>query len=123
MGDDMKSDKEFNLTLGLRVREIREAFKMTRDQFSEKCDISTSFLADVESGKKGFSSHILFKICSAMDISADYFIFGHGKGFEQDMLLETIDRMPKHAKYGALRILREYTDVVNHFTRQDGTSK
>lgn len=48
----MEPDKDYNLLVGLRIREIREAFQMTRAEFSEKCDISESFLAAVESGKR-----------------------------------------------------------------------
>lgn len=40
--------KNYNLTVGLRIREIREAHNMTRAEFSEKCNISDSFLAAVE---------------------------------------------------------------------------
>lgn len=48
----MELDKDFNLIIGLRIREVREVLHMTREQFSEKCDISTSFLSAVENGKK-----------------------------------------------------------------------
>lgn len=48
----MDITKDFNLNVGLRIREIREAMQMTREQFSELCNISDSFLAAVESGKK-----------------------------------------------------------------------
>ena len=56
IGDDMEIDKDFNLTVGLRIREIREAYQMTQAQFSEKCDLSESFLASVERGKKRVTS-------------------------------------------------------------------
>lgn len=119
LGDlEMKPDKDFNLIVGLRIREIREAFGMTRDGFSEKCDISASFLTDVENGKKAVSSRTLFKICTATNMSADYFIRGHQNGFESDMVIELINRMPKHAKDGAIRILREYAGVVQDFIKQ-----
>lgn len=119
----MKPYKEFNLIVGLRIREIRETFNMTRDEFSEKCDISASFLADVENGKKSISSRTLFKISSATNVSADYFIHGHKNGFEPDMLMELVNRMPKHAKAGAIRILREYAGVVQGFARQSNDQK
>lgn len=48
----MELDKDFNLIVGLRIREIREVLQMTRAEFSEMCDISESFLTAVESGKK-----------------------------------------------------------------------
>lgn len=114
----MKPYKEFNLIVGLRIREIREVLNMTREEFSEKCDISASFLADVENGKKSISSKTLFKISTSTDVSADYFIRGHKNGFEADMLMEMINGMPKPARDGAVRILREYAGVVRNFTRQ-----
>ena len=45
----MEINKDFNLLVGLRIREVREALQMSREQFCEVCDISESFLAAVES--------------------------------------------------------------------------
>ena len=113
----MEPDKDYNLTVGLRIREIREACNMTRAEFSEKCDISDSFLAAVESGKKSVTSKTLYKICTAMDVSADYFIRGRRSGFEPDMILEMLSSMDKYPREAALRILREYTSVINYFSK------
>ena len=41
----MNIEKDFNLIIGLRIREIRESMHLSREKFSEKCDISPSFLA------------------------------------------------------------------------------
>lgn len=106
-------DKDYNLIVGLRIREVREAFQMTLAEFSEKCDLSESFLTAVENGKKGISSKTLYKICTATNISADYFIRGKGNNFETDGVLELLNSMDKRPREGALRILREYADVVH----------
>ena len=108
----MELDKDFNLIVGLRIREVRESFQTTQAQFSETCDISESFLAAVEGGKKSITSKTLYKICTATNVSADYFIRGRGNGFETDTILELISSMDKRPREGALRILREYADVV-----------
>ena len=108
----MQLDKDFNLIVGLRIREVRESFHMTQAQFSEKCDISESFLAAVEGGKKSITSKTLYKICNSTNVSADYFIRGKGNGFETDTVLELISSMDKRPREGALRILREYADVI-----------
>lgn len=108
----IKLDKDYNLIVGLRIREVRETFQMTLAEFSEKCDLSESFLTAVENGKKGVSSKTLYKICTATNVSADYFIRGKGNGFETDTILELIDSMDKRPREGALRILREYADVI-----------
>ena len=113
----MEPDKDYNLTVGLRIREIREAHNMTRAEFSEKCNISDSFLAAVESGKKSITSKTLYKICTAMNISADYFIRGKETGFESDMIIEMINSMDKYPREAILRILREYIGVVNHLKK------
>ena len=108
----MQLDKDFNLIVGLRIREVRESFHMTQAQFSEKCDISESFLDAVEGCKKSITSKTLYKICNYTNVSADYFIRGKGNGFETDTILELISSMDKRPREGALRILREYTDVI-----------
>lgn len=116
-GDDiLEIDKDYNLTVGLRIREIREAHNMTRAEFSEKCDISDSFLAAVESGRKSVTSKTLYKICSSMDVSADYIIRGNKNGFESDMIIEMINSMDKYPRETAIRILREYITTVNYLS-------
>lgn len=112
----LEPDKNYNLTVGLRIREIREAHNMTRAEFSEKCNISDSFLAAVESGKKSVTSKTLYKICTAMNISADYFIRGKHSGFESDMIMELLDSMDKIPREAIMRMLREYVSVIHQLT-------
>ncbi len=110
----MLPDKDYNLTVGLRIREIREVLDMTREEFSEKCDISCSFLAAVEGGHKAITSKTLYKICTATDLSADYFIRGNKEGFEADMVIEMIHSMDKKSQKHAVNILREYVSAIQH---------
>lgn len=108
----MEPDKDFNLIVGKRIREVREADKMTRSQFSEKCGISESFLAAVEAGKKSITSKTLYKICSVMDVSADYFIQGHKNGHVTDTLMEKVSTMDKSYRDALSRMIKEYVDAV-----------
>lgn len=108
----MEPDKHYNLTVGLRIREIHETYQMTQAEFSERCDLSESFLVAVENGRKGVTSKTLYKICTTMNMSADYFIRGKDNGFKTDTLIEILNSMDKRSREGALRILREYADVV-----------
>lgn len=113
----MQLDKDFNLTVGLRIREVREAFHMTQAEFSEMCDISESFLVAVEGGRKSITSKTLYKICTATNASADYFIRGKGNGFEADAILELLSSIDKRSKESALRILKEYVDIVHYLQK------
>lgn len=65
-----------NILTGKRIREIREFQKLSRESLAEKANISTQFLADIESGKKGMTIVTLKKICTALHISADSIVFG-----------------------------------------------
>lgn len=65
-----------NQLTGKRIREIREFQKLSRESLAEKANISTQFLADIESGKKGMTIVTLKKLCNALHISADSIVFG-----------------------------------------------
>jgi len=105
--------KDFNLMVGLRIREVRESSGLTREQFSERCGISESFLTSVEQGQKSITSKTIYKICTGANISADYIIFGRGKGYEMDVILEMFNGLEEEYKPSAVKILSEFCKVAN----------
>jgi len=109
----MDIDKDFNLTVGLRIREARETHLMTREQFSKLCGISESFLAAVESGNKSITTKTLYKICKNANISADYIIKGNDHGFESDMILELLHNLTPFQQECATRILKEFSLAIH----------
>lgn len=110
----MDIDKDFNLSVGLRIREIREALHLTREQFSELCSISDSFLAAVENGKKSITTKTLYKICKNANISADYIVLGKGQDFETDMILELLCSMTPYQRECAVRMLKDFSLALSH---------
>lgn len=68
-----------NIEAGERIRELREMQKYTREAFAEKVDISSKFLYEIETGKKGFSADTLCRISHALSVSCDYIMFGEEK--------------------------------------------
>lgn len=114
----LEPNKDFNLIVGLRIREIREALQMTRAEFSEKCDISESFLAAVESGKKSITSRTLFKLCTSLNVSADYFILGKDNDFKTDTALELLNSLDTFSRESAMQILNEYVIAINNSKSQ-----
>lgn len=66
---------EENIVFGKRIRALREEQRLSREKLAEIANISTQFLADIETGKKGMSVLTLKKICLALHISSDYIIF------------------------------------------------
>lgn len=103
----MNIDKEYNLTVGLRIRELRESLHESRERFSEKCDISPSFLADIERGKKSPTAKTIYKICTACSVSSDYIILGHKEGFHKDTAIELLSTFDEDTLEHVITILCE----------------
>ena len=65
-----------DISTGERLRGIRESMKMNREEFSEKTDITDSFLGQIERGERALSVKTLRKVVRYTGISADYLLFG-----------------------------------------------
>lgn len=108
----MELPKDYNLSVGLRIRELREDLAYTREQFAALCDISESFLTAIERGQKSLSSKTLYKICTGLNVSADYIILGKGHGYEMDVLLELFQGLDEPYIESAVKILSEYVKAI-----------
>ena len=88
-----------SLDIGLRIRALREANGYTREAFATRINISTKFLYEVESGKKGFSAETLYKISRALSTSSDYIMSGNKHDKIPEKILDILegfspDQMP-----------------------------
>ncbi|MCI8370868.1 MAG: helix-turn-helix transcriptional regulator [Lachnospiraceae bacterium] len=109
----MEPAKDYNLMVGLRIREVRESLGLTREQFSIRCDISESFLTAVERGDKSITSKTLFKICTGANITPNYIILGSEKGYEMDIILELFNGLDQKYQPLAVKLLSAYVEAVN----------
>lgn len=84
-----------NAVFGLRIRTFREYQKLSREKLAEKADISTQFLADIESGKKGMTVVTLKKLCRALCVTADSIVFAAERNPEDNKeiiaMINTLD--------------------------------
>lgn len=115
----MQPEKDYNLMVGLRIREIRESLDMTRAQFASLCDISESFLTAVERGQKSITSKTIYKICSSSKVTADYLIFGRNNGYEMDVLLELFNGLDENFQEPAVHILSEYCKAIQKSRKEE----
>ena len=65
-----------DIDIGERLRSIREDMHMSREAFSEKIDITDSFLGQIERGERALSVRTLRKVVKYTGVSADYLLFG-----------------------------------------------
>ena len=75
-GDKDMHYSQDDISTGERLRRIRESMKMNREEFSEKIDITDSFLGQIERGERALSVKTLRKVVRYTGISADYLLFG-----------------------------------------------
>lgn len=64
------------ILIGKRIRNKREQQNLSREKMSEMANISSQFLADIETGKKGMTVSTLKKICDSLCVSADEIVYG-----------------------------------------------
>lgn len=62
--------------IGKRIRNFRLNNNMTQAQLAEVLDVSTNFISEIETGKKGVSQETLCRLCQQYNLSADYILFG-----------------------------------------------
>lgn len=67
---------EDDLSIGKRLRCIRERMGMCREKFSEKIGITDSFLGQIERGERTLSIRTLKKVVKYSGVSSDYLLFG-----------------------------------------------
>ena len=75
-GDKDMHYSQDDISTGERLRGIRESMKMNREEFSEKIDITDSFLGQIERGERALSVKTLRKVVRYTGVSADYLLFG-----------------------------------------------
>lgn len=71
------ADKDLNIEIGRRLRNIRERQKKTREQVAESADISAQFLFEIETGKKSMTAKTIINLARALNVSTDYLLLGN----------------------------------------------
>lgn len=104
-----------NTEAGERIRELRELQNYTREGFAEKVDISSKFLYEIETGRKGFSADTLCRISQALSVSCDYIMFGEEKEHQSAQkiasVLENLEPSQIRKVLELLKILFNMCDI------------
>ena len=96
-----------NLEIGNRIRVIREDLCMSRNVFSEKINISESYLAQLELGNKSLGMNTLISLCEYTGYSSDYFLFGTDSSSDlAQKIVRIVNRLPENSLRLAYEMLR-----------------
>lgn len=73
----MKNKDKNNIAIGERIKEVRLKRKLTQEILAEKVNLgSAQQISDIERGLCGLSVPKLIEFCKALEIDADYLLFG-----------------------------------------------
>ena len=81
-------DKMIKMALSTNVRKSRLALNLTQDELSEKSNISTQLLKEIESGRMIGSVSTLIKLCIALDTTPNnilYDLFENKQNHDEDL--------------------------------------
>lgn len=101
--------------IGKRVRKTREHYKLTREQLAEMANISPQFLVHIENGTKSMTVNTICNLSRALNISADYLLFGtEDTDFNRTLAAEALASMLPEEKELAERILQIVLQMVRN---------
>ena len=96
--------------IGINIRTARMRADLTQEAMSEMIGVTPQYLSDLERGLVGTSIPTLIKICTELNVSSDFILFGSSSDTDSanSTLIEKIQRLPKHKA----DIVERYIDFV-----------
>lgn len=113
------NNPEDNKVIGLRIRRTRENLGLSREVLAEKADISVTFLADIEQGKKSTTIQPLGRLATALDVSTDYIVYGVNNSRALSPIDEMLKDLSPYQLECAHEILRQYVAAVKSASPQE----
>lgn len=92
--------------IGQRIATRRKELGWTQEEAAEKAGLSQQFFACAERGIKGKSAESILKVCTALNVSADYLLTGILTKEESDSFLHLLDLMNEKRRHAAKEILK-----------------
>lgn len=105
--------QDFEITVGKRVRALREKLGYSREKLSELADVSTKFLYEIESGKKGMSAYTLFNLSNALGVSCDYILSGNKEAEISGYILNALSTMDEEQLKHVEQIIKHIYAIIH----------
>ena len=108
--DTLVSEEDFLLSLGKRVRELRNRRGMTRKMMAHEADLSERHLAQLEAGEGNISIVLLRRIAAAVNVSlAELFSRDAEESVEMRLIRRFLERLPAHRLEDVVfRLMRDF---------------
>jgi transcriptional regulator with XRE-family HTH domain len=102
-------DNEFLKEMGQRIMVRRKSLRMTQEELAEKLGVSTQMISNLELGKKAIRPENLAKVCSVLELSADFILTGTNTKTAVDAVAEKLIQLTAEE----LQMVNEMIDYMN----------
>lgn len=76
-----------------RIRELREFFGKSQENFAQSLELSRNYISLVENGQRNMSSHTIKVLCTLYDVNENWLRTGEGMMFVEKTEDEEISEM------------------------------
>ena len=73
---DTHEETEILVKIGKRVRELRKAKRLSQDTLALECNLTQTFLSQIERGKRNISVLTLWALAKAMEVTPGQLLEG-----------------------------------------------
>ncbi|MCI8510143.1 MAG: helix-turn-helix transcriptional regulator [Clostridia bacterium] len=96
-------------SIGTRIKEIRLKRNISQEKFAEKINVSNgTHVSNIERGCSGISVPKLREICKALDINADYLLFGTSPNDVETALHYYLKQLTNEQSSHLMEIIKAY---------------
>ena len=74
--------------MGMRLLARRKQLRLTQEELAEAANVTSQTISTAELGKKALRPENIVKICTALEISADYLLYGRVTADDRSMLVD-----------------------------------
>lgn len=108
----MKEKNALHVDVGQRVRDRRTELRWSREALAEKTDLSSRFIACIETGQCGLSLDSLARMAQALGVSTDYLLFGSGNAPIPHDISDAIAGIPPVYHPLLVKQIRLFGDII-----------
>lgn len=99
---------------GDRLKYSRKSIGMTVEKLADKINRTENFINRIESGQKSCSIHTLYQFCKALDVSADFLLFGDKVRSDDFSDLQIVQNIFDKCDETQLSVLTNIVSTVYH---------
>ncbi|MBO5836688.1 MAG: helix-turn-helix transcriptional regulator [Oscillospiraceae bacterium] len=100
----------FLVKMGLRIAEQRKTMHLTQEQLADKMGVSLQTVSCIELGKKAVRPENLANLCTSLDVTSDYILYGKRNKQQMDdtmAKLSSLDCEAYRTVQGLINLLYE----------------